>query len=140
MNEVEQLTSDLDRAIESLAHVKTKAPAILACPDDARLARVTKACGAVSDLRDWAEKQPDPVETEEVEQEAVEIVPAVAKEQEAEPEEETSEVADLLVPDAADKISRMKSVEKLQHIAATDKRHGVISAANKRLEELSSQE
>lgn len=52
--------------------------------------------------------------------------------------EDTSEVANLTVPEATDKISRMTkaSVDKLQHIAATDTRDGVKKAAQKRLEEL----
>lgn len=49
---------------------------------------------------------------------------------------ETSEVANLTVTEAADKISRMRSKEHLQSIADTDKRQGVTEAAKKRLAEL----
>ena len=52
--------------------------------------------------------------------------------------EDTSEVANLTVPEATDKISRMRkeSTDKLEHIAATDTRKAVKDAAAKRLEEL----
>lgn len=133
MNEIESLTADLDRAIESLSQAKAKLPAILASPDHTKLARVRKACGAVCELREWAEKQPDPV----VEEVVLPVEPAKA---DLHPKmEEESEVAGLNVPEAAEKISRMTSVKKLEHIALTDKRHGVVTAANKRLEELSNQ-
>lgn len=49
---------------------------------------------------------------------------------------DASEVANLNVGDATDKISRMQSQEKLQHIVDTDTRKTVKEAATKRLEEL----
>lgn len=50
--------------------------------------------------------------------------------------DDTSEVANLNVPEATDRISRMTSREKVQHIASTDTRDGVKKAAEKRLQEL----
>lgn len=49
---------------------------------------------------------------------------------------DASEVANLNAGDATDKISRMQSQEKLQHIVDTDTRKTVKEAATKRLEEL----
>lgn len=57
----------------------------------------------------------------------------------AEPEvddEADSPVADMTVPEATDKISRMTSKDRLQEIADTDTRQGVKDAASKRLQEL----
>lgn len=56
---------------------------------------------------------------------------------EAEGEEaETSEVADLTVDEAVDKISRMRSKDHVQSILDTDQRKGVTEAAKKRLSDL----
>lgn len=51
-------------------------------------------------------------------------------------EDDDSPVDNLTVHQAADKISRMLSKEKLQGIASTDQRAGVQEAAKKRLAEL----
>lgn len=51
-------------------------------------------------------------------------------------EEETSEVSDMNADEAKDAISRMRSTDKLQHIAENDKRKTVQEAAQKRLDEL----
>lgn len=62
---------------------------------------------------------------------------AVAETVKADETEEVSEVSEMNVSEASHAVSNMRSVEKLQHILATDTRVGVRNAVEKRLSELS---
>jgi len=122
----EEIERDLDQAIAKLTDAKAKVPSIAAETD---LGAHRKMCGAVQDYQSWLDTKMLPEVPPEAETKAKLAAPS-------EPHEVASEVVGMNVNDAKDAISRMRSVEKLHHIAGSDHRHTVQDAAKKRLTEL----
>lgn len=125
-----QIGKELNEAAERLSHAATHAEQLAATDNHILISEVVRM---VKELDHWIHSMPVIVKVEP--QPPVEPSPAVNP-----VILEHSEVEGMNVHEAAEKISRMRSVEKLYHIIATDKRHGVVNAANRRLEELAGED